>query len=243
MFVIARELKGGPPNCEGANCSKGPPRPVIRVMLNEWADFRMGDPWLNKKLVKALGKALDSLPGESSEQYVALWYQCGEPVMGRIWNDGGKITANFAHGGNEYKKDVGSLQTSQCNYQKFDSIAFVKLRLLTALVILVRCLEWILQKMILIYEKTPMIYNAARFCYEKPDVTKDLIRTSLHLAYVSYQNGLWTLSDAFDAFFGNSIGKMNELEEKADEKAERGGKSPNSPTKSPATPSKAQKVE
>ncbi|CAJ0962938.1 unnamed protein product, partial [Mesorhabditis belari] len=110
MFVIARELKGGPPNCECANCSKGPPRPVIRVMLNEWADFRMGDPWPNKKLVKALGKSLDSLPGESPDQYVALWYQHGEPVMGRIWNDQGKIAANFAWGGHEYKKNVGSLQ-------------------------------------------------------------------------------------------------------------------------------------
>ncbi|CAJ0962806.1 unnamed protein product, partial [Mesorhabditis belari] len=126
-------------------------------------------------------------------------------------------------------------QTNQHNQRTAgDSIAFIKLVLVTALVILVRCLEWILQKMILIYEKLPMIYNAARFCYEKPDLAQDLIRTSWHLAYVSYQSNLWTLSDAFDAFFGNSIEKMNEFGEKANEKVKRGGKSPNSPTKSPA---------
>ncbi|CAJ0918050.1 unnamed protein product, partial [Mesorhabditis belari] len=85
MFVIPRELKGGPPNCECANCSKGPPRPVIRVMLNEWADFRMGDPWPNKKLVKALGKSLDSLPGNEHKEDVGslqVLYELSDAVRG-----------------------------------------------------------------------------------------------------------------------------------------------------------------
>lgn len=37
-------------------CAKLPPKPVIRVMLNEWADFRAGDPWPARKMVKALDK-------------------------------------------------------------------------------------------------------------------------------------------------------------------------------------------
>lgn len=49
MMLIVRELKGGPPGCECAGCGK---KPVVRVMLNEWADFRMGDPWPTKKMVQ-----------------------------------------------------------------------------------------------------------------------------------------------------------------------------------------------
>ncbi|MCP9260816.1 hypothetical protein DINM_003966 [Dirofilaria immitis] len=41
---------------------------------------------------------------------VALWYQSGEPVMGRIWNDGGKIAVYFGWGGHEYRKNIGSIQ-------------------------------------------------------------------------------------------------------------------------------------
>ncbi|CAJ0561101.1 unnamed protein product, partial [Mesorhabditis spiculigera] len=113
MLVIFRELKGAPPGCECKACAKEPPKPMpptIRVMLNEWADLRAGDPWPAKAPVKALGKSLDTLPGENPDQYVALWYQQGEPVMGRVWNEGGKIAANFSWGGNEYKNNIGSLQ-------------------------------------------------------------------------------------------------------------------------------------
>ncbi|CAD5220174.1 unnamed protein product [Bursaphelenchus okinawaensis] len=109
MMMIIRELKGGPPTCDCAACPKGT-RPVVRVMLNEWADFRAGDPFPPAKCVRALNKSLDTLPGESPDQYIALWYQQGEPVMGRVWNDKGKIAANFSWGGHEYKTNIGSLQ-------------------------------------------------------------------------------------------------------------------------------------
>lgn len=61
-------------------------------------------------MVQALDKPLDTLPGENKNQYVALWYQSGEPVMGRVWNDNGKIAASFSWGGNDYRGNIGSLQ-------------------------------------------------------------------------------------------------------------------------------------
>jgi len=107
MMIIVRELKGGPPTCDCSECGK---KPVVRVMLNEWADFRAGDPFPPSKLVQALFRPLNTLPGEKADQYVALWYQAGEPVMGRIWNEGGKIAACFSWGGHEYRNNIGSLQ-------------------------------------------------------------------------------------------------------------------------------------
>uniref|UniRef100_A0A1I7SRK2 DUF2147 domain-containing protein n=1 Tax=Bursaphelenchus xylophilus TaxID=6326 RepID=A0A1I7SRK2_BURXY len=106
----------GPEACECNECEarrakpQPVPKPIVRVMLNEWADFRAGDPFPPTKCVRALFRSLTTLPGENPDQYVALWYQAGEPVMGRIWNEGGKIAANFGWGGHEYKKNIGSLQ-------------------------------------------------------------------------------------------------------------------------------------
>ncbi|KAI6229895.1 MFP2b [Aphelenchoides fujianensis] len=101
MLIIVRELKGGPPTCECPDCPKPPPnKPVVRVMLNEWADFRAGDPFPPAKCVRALFRSLNTLPGENPDQ----------PVMGRIWNEGGKIAANFSWGGHEYRNNIGSLQ-------------------------------------------------------------------------------------------------------------------------------------
>lgn len=65
-------------------------------MLNEWMDIRMGDPWPAYKLIKAADKTLDTVPGESPDQYVALWYVHGEPVMGRIWNNNGVVSLPFS---------------------------------------------------------------------------------------------------------------------------------------------------
>lgn len=97
-------------------------------MIDEWMDMRAGDPWPDRCLVKALDKTLDTIPGENPDQYVALWYQAGEPVMGRIWNENGKVggspnfleagvlkselqvAANFCWNKNEYKGNVGSIQ-------------------------------------------------------------------------------------------------------------------------------------
>jgi len=111
MLILVRELIGGPPGCECPSCPKEPPKNVVRVMLNEWADFRAGDPFPPAKVIRALGRSLNTLPGETPDQYVALWYQQGEPVMGRVWKDAnGKIAANFSWGGHEYKNNIGSLQ-------------------------------------------------------------------------------------------------------------------------------------
>ncbi|VDL65530.1 unnamed protein product [Nippostrongylus brasiliensis] len=119
MYIIMRNTVGGPPFCECAHCPKAPPPPPVpapgppppRVMIDEWMDIRAGDPWPDRILVKALDKTLDNtIPGENPDQYVALWYQAGEPVMGRIWNENGKVAANFCWNKNEYKGNVGSIQ-------------------------------------------------------------------------------------------------------------------------------------
>ncbi|VDM69562.1 unnamed protein product [Strongylus vulgaris] len=113
MYIIMRNTLGGPPNCECATCKVAPPPPgppPPKVMIDEWMDIRAGDPWPDRTLVKALDKTLDTIAGENPDQYVALWYQQGEPVMGRVWNEGGKIAANFCWNKNEYKGNVGSIQ-------------------------------------------------------------------------------------------------------------------------------------
>ncbi|XGW27074.1 hypothetical protein V3C99_007571 [Haemonchus contortus] len=87
-------------------------RPILppRVMLDEWIDIRAGDPWPDKILVKALNQTLDTIPGENPDQYVALWYQAGEPVMGRVWNENGRVAADFCWNDKEYRGNVGSIQ-------------------------------------------------------------------------------------------------------------------------------------
>uniref|UniRef100_A0A1I7URB9 DUF3421 domain-containing protein n=1 Tax=Caenorhabditis tropicalis TaxID=1561998 RepID=A0A1I7URB9_9PELO len=118
MYIITRNCIGGPPHCECENCPKPPPPPPVpppgppppRVMHDEWIDIREGDPFPTRKLVQALDKSLDTLPGVNPDQYVALWYMQGEPVMGRVWNEGGKVAANFSWFNNEYCKNVGSIQ-------------------------------------------------------------------------------------------------------------------------------------
>ncbi|KHN88254.1 hypothetical protein Tcan_05717 [Toxocara canis] len=118
MWIIVRNTKGGPPNCECASCPKPPPPPPVPppgplpplVMIDEWMDVKMGDPFPTRNLVKALGKTLNTIPGQNPDQYVALWYQQGEPIMGRIWNENGRIAASFGWFNNEYSTKVGSLQ-------------------------------------------------------------------------------------------------------------------------------------
>jgi hypothetical protein len=108
MLIIVRELKGGPPTCDCPECHKKPA--TVRVMLNEWTDLRAGDAFPQLTAIRALDRSLNTLPGEAKDQYVALWYQQGEPVMGRVWNDNGKVAACFSWGGHEYRKNIGSLQ-------------------------------------------------------------------------------------------------------------------------------------
>lgn len=123
MWIIVRNTKGGPPTCMCTVCCPPPPPvpppeppppppgpPPPRVMIDEWMDLRAGDPWPDTHLMKAIGKTLDTIPGENPDQYVALWYQQGEPIMGRVWNDNGKVAAAFGWFGKEYREKVGSLQ-------------------------------------------------------------------------------------------------------------------------------------
>jgi len=88
-------------------------------MLHNWADFRTGDDFPTGKAIRALNRSLVTLPGEQADQYVALWYQSGEPVMGRIWNDKGKIAACFSWGGHEYRSKIGSIQVRFIFYLVF----------------------------------------------------------------------------------------------------------------------------
>ncbi|GMR48037.1 hypothetical protein PMAYCL1PPCAC_18232 [Pristionchus mayeri] len=117
MMIVVRNLKGGPPFCECASCPKPPPPPPTpapgppppRVMLNEWMDVRVGDPWPTRSLVKALDKSLDTAAGQNPDQYVALWYIAGEPVMGRAWNEGGKVGwERREEGGNPLRSPLAS---------------------------------------------------------------------------------------------------------------------------------------
>ncbi|CAB3397552.1 unnamed protein product [Caenorhabditis bovis] len=113
MYIIIRNCIGGPPNCLCKNCAAAPPppKPVPRVVIDEWMDIREGDPWpTDRQLVKALDKSLDTLAGLPADQHVGLWYMQGEPVMGRVWNNNGKVAACFSWFNNEYAKNVGSIQ-------------------------------------------------------------------------------------------------------------------------------------
>ncbi|VDO66380.1 unnamed protein product [Haemonchus placei] len=100
MYILMRNTVGGPPFCECPRCPKAPPPPPTRP----------GDPWPDKILVKALNQTLDTIPGENPDQYVALWYQAGEPVMGRVWNENGRVAADFCWNDKEYRGNVGSIQ-------------------------------------------------------------------------------------------------------------------------------------
>lgn len=96
MLIVVRNFKGGPQGCPCDNCPKEV-APANLVMLNEWADLRMGDPWPTFKTVMANDKALDTAAGEAPEQHVALWYVHGEPVMGRVWCKDGKVVFSHPH--------------------------------------------------------------------------------------------------------------------------------------------------
>uniref|UniRef100_A0AC34RGR2 C2H2-type domain-containing protein n=1 Tax=Panagrolaimus sp. JU765 TaxID=591449 RepID=A0AC34RGR2_9BILA len=109
-WIIVREFDGAPPSCYCPDCAKEPPKKIARFMHDEWIDKRAGDPWPEEKLVRVLDRSLNTLPNEKPDQYVALWYQQGEPVIGHIWNEGGKIAANFSWNGHEYRDKIGSLQ-------------------------------------------------------------------------------------------------------------------------------------
>lgn len=60
--------------------------------------------------IKAGDRTLKAAPGDPADQFVALWYVHGEPVMGRIWNNNGKVAAAFGWGGKAFTDQIGSIQ-------------------------------------------------------------------------------------------------------------------------------------
>ena len=109
--------------CEECKKKMEPPKEPVgpRVMIDDWQDFAVGrDDFPKRPAIRALFKSLNTFPNEKPDQYVALWYQSGEPVMGRIWNENGKIAASFSWGGHEYRTKVGSIQVClhrHCAYE------------------------------------------------------------------------------------------------------------------------------
>uniref|UniRef100_A0A0N4ZQN4 DM13 domain-containing protein n=1 Tax=Parastrongyloides trichosuri TaxID=131310 RepID=A0A0N4ZQN4_PARTI len=119
MYIIVRNCKGGPLGCECTKCyvAPEPPKPTPtpqplppRILIDEWMDIKANDPFPTRNIVKALNRSLDTMPGVNGDQYVALYYIQGEPIMGRAFNDNGKIQASFGWFGNEYSNKVGSMQ-------------------------------------------------------------------------------------------------------------------------------------
>uniref|UniRef100_A0A915E0F5 Uncharacterized protein n=1 Tax=Ditylenchus dipsaci TaxID=166011 RepID=A0A915E0F5_9BILA len=99
MLIIVRELKGGPQTCECIECvppvapaapPPPPPPPANLIMTHNWPTSELVIRFLLLKLFVLLVS--------------------GEPVMGRIWNDKGKIAACFSWGGHEYRNSIGSIQ-------------------------------------------------------------------------------------------------------------------------------------
>lgn len=101
MWVIVRDLKKPPP-----------PNEAPKHVDDQWIDAKYNDPF-PQHLVSALGRPLQQEDGSKMEQYVALWYKHGEPVMGRCWNFNGRLSATFGWDGKEFTGDVGSMQLLQ----------------------------------------------------------------------------------------------------------------------------------
>lgn len=113
LYVIVRVTSGGPPFCQCDVClSEKQPRTLKKPLsVNDWEDYNWGSPWPKQKpIIAALNKALKT-PSGPQEQFVALWYRHGKPVMGRAWNNNGKIDASFVDGLREFTgQTVGSMQ-------------------------------------------------------------------------------------------------------------------------------------
>ncbi|CAG9540767.1 unnamed protein product [Cercopithifilaria johnstoni] len=117
-LILMRNLRDRPPNCCCEQCmkiealEKATHSPNHLLMVNEWADYRIGDTFpKTKRLIKALNRPLNTLNGPE-EQYVALWYHFGQAIMGRAWNDAnGKIAAAFVSRKMPFlNRVIGSLQ-------------------------------------------------------------------------------------------------------------------------------------
>jgi hypothetical protein len=78
MLIIAREFVGGPAGCECAKCSTN----IVRSDKKLWVDAVSGMPYAgDKNYVLADNRSLNTFPGESASQFVALWYLNGESAF------------------------------------------------------------------------------------------------------------------------------------------------------------------
>jgi len=84
--------------------------PVKLEYFDVWTDLKEGDDMARARYpVKALGRALNT-PNGPREEFVALWYKHGKPCSGCIWNNAGKIAAEFTAADDLHNTKVGSLQ-------------------------------------------------------------------------------------------------------------------------------------
>ncbi|ETN70017.1 hypothetical protein NECAME_00965 [Necator americanus] len=112
MSVLVRNTNGGPPECTCAQCSSDADHASKnQLMVNDWGDFCCGNLWpADKPIMRALNRPLNT-PRGPQDHFVALWYRHGKPLMGRAWNDDGKINASFVDSNHEFSgKIIGSLQ-------------------------------------------------------------------------------------------------------------------------------------
>uniref|UniRef100_A0A1I7UBP7 Med13_N domain-containing protein n=2 Tax=Caenorhabditis tropicalis TaxID=1561998 RepID=A0A1I7UBP7_9PELO len=76
--------------------------------VNDWEDYNWGSAWPTNRNVMSVPK---NIPSVGFEQFVALWYRHGKPIMGRAWPKNGKIEASFVDVNREFTGGtVGSLQ-------------------------------------------------------------------------------------------------------------------------------------
>ncbi|OZC09401.1 hypothetical protein X798_03562 [Onchocerca flexuosa] len=116
-LILMRNFRDRPPYCRCEECTKIDALEKETyssdhlIMVNEWADYRIGDTFpKTKRLIKALDRPLNTLNGPQ-EQYVALWYHFGQAIMGRAWNENNKIAAAFVSRKMPFlSKVIGSLQ-------------------------------------------------------------------------------------------------------------------------------------
>ena len=94
-----------------------PDKPKPKIMEDQWYDMKEGDSFPTNA-VRALDRTLNT-PLGPKDVYVALWYKHGEPVMGHIWNDNGKIACHFAAFEQEHTSKVGSIQVTLISYNTY----------------------------------------------------------------------------------------------------------------------------
>jgi hypothetical protein len=100
------KISGGPVNNCQVLCRNWRKPDWVKVMGDQWMDRNENSDFP----ANAYGVRLKMDDGSQVMQCVALWYKHGEPVMGRCWNQGGKLKASFGWDGKEFSTQLGSMQ-------------------------------------------------------------------------------------------------------------------------------------